>query len=99
MRLGRFGSDTKGSVAVVFSLATVPILLCSGAAIDYTHAVNERANVQRSLDAALLAAAAAPDSERDARARAVYGDHTGPSRQNEVVTFWTDAATKTYHGT
>jgi Flp pilus assembly protein TadG len=47
----------KGNVAVIFALALVPIVGASGAAVDYSLANADRANMQKSLDATALALA------------------------------------------
>lgn len=56
-RLCRFVSDTSGGVAVIFSLALIPLSLATGAAVDYSRASATRTELQKALDAALLAGA------------------------------------------
>lgn len=74
-KLSRFGSDRSGSVAVMFSVALLPTLIIIGAAVDYTRFIRNRAEVQASVDAAVLAAgldlSGASDSRLEARARDV----------------------------
>jgi len=56
-RSPRFWSDRKGNVAVVFALALLPVMSLMGAAVDYSAANGERAEVQKALDATALALA------------------------------------------
>src|SRR5947209_14858391 len=51
----RFRKDDRGSVAVIFAVAIVPILLGIGAAIDFSRANSVRNTMQAALDNALLA--------------------------------------------
>src|SRR5262249_9230347 len=53
----RFAQDSSGSVAMVFSLALIPIMVAVGAAIDYSRANSVKAVLQATLDSALLAGA------------------------------------------
>lgn len=52
----RFLSDTRGNIAMMFALVTVPLIAATGAAIDYARAYEQRMVVQDALDAAALAA-------------------------------------------
>ncbi len=54
--LKRFKRDDRGVTAVIFSLALLPILGAAGAAVDYTRAINVRADLQKAVDAAALQA-------------------------------------------
>ena len=56
----RFISDTRGNVAMMFGLAIVPILLFTGASVDYTRASSERERILAALDATGLALAKLP---------------------------------------
>jgi Flp pilus assembly protein TadG len=58
--LKRFASEQRGSVAIIFALAMVPVLGMAGAAIDYGAASSARAQMAQASDAAALAAAKAP---------------------------------------
>jgi Flp pilus assembly protein TadG len=57
IRRCRFVSDTSGGVAVIFGLALIPLTLATGAAVDYSRASATRTELQKALDAALLAGA------------------------------------------
>lgn len=53
-----FARDQKGTIAVMYALSAVPLLLASGAAIDFVRYNAARTHLQASLDAGALAAAA-----------------------------------------
>lgn len=55
--LDRLGVDRHGSVAVVFGLSLVPLLIVAGGAIDYAAATGRRTSIQKALDAGVLASA------------------------------------------
>jgi Putative Flp pilus-assembly TadE/G-like len=55
--LKRFSADSRGSIAVIFSIALIPILIGVGAAIDFSRANAFRGILQSALDSALLAGA------------------------------------------
>ena len=48
----RFGSNSKGNVAVIFAIASIPILTAIGCAIDYSLAVRMQSKMQSAADAA-----------------------------------------------
>ena len=54
--LRRFTRDIRGNIAMMFGLVTVPLLVATGGAIDYSRAYEQRLVVQDALDAAALAA-------------------------------------------
>jgi len=51
----RLCSDQRGSIAVIFSLALIPIMTGVGAAIDYSRANSAKVFLQSTLDSALIA--------------------------------------------
>ena len=57
VRFSTFGKDEIGSVALVFGLAILPLLLAVGAAVDYSRAMSLKTKLQSATDAATLAAA------------------------------------------
>jgi Flp pilus assembly protein TadG len=57
--LKRFTGDQNGTIAVMFALSTVPILLATGAAVDFVRFNAAQTHVQAALDAATLSGAAA----------------------------------------
>ncbi|WP_241491285.1 TadE/TadG family type IV pilus assembly protein, partial [Sphingomonas sanguinis] len=50
----RYATSTNGNVAVMFTLAILPILAFVGVAIDYTRAKNARSSMQAALDSTAL---------------------------------------------
>src|SRR3954451_20188028 len=50
--LNRFAGDRSGNVAVIFAIASVPILTAVGCAVDYSRATQIRAKLQAAIDAA-----------------------------------------------
>jgi len=52
--LGRFRRDRKGNVAIIFALATIPIIGFVGAAVDYSHANSVKVAMQAALDSTAL---------------------------------------------
>lgn len=60
--LSRFRDETRANVAVIFSLALVPLFAMVGGAVDYSRSTKVQARLQAALDAASLAVA--KDSRR-----------------------------------
>lgn len=58
-RVRRFRDDTSGNVAIIFGLATIPLLIAAGSAVDIARGYIVQTRLQAALDAAALAAAAA----------------------------------------
>jgi Flp pilus assembly protein TadG len=52
----RFGSNSKGNVAVIFAIACIPILTAIGCAIDYSLAVRMKSKMQAAADGASVGA-------------------------------------------
>jgi Flp pilus assembly protein TadG len=52
LRIGRFGSDRRGNVAVIFALAILPIMAVVGCAVDYSRANQLLGKLQAAGDAA-----------------------------------------------
>ncbi len=53
--IGRFRSDQRGNIAVIFAIACVPLISGVGCAIDYTTATRIQAKLQSAADAASVA--------------------------------------------
>jgi Flp pilus assembly protein TadG len=51
---GRFAGADRGSVAVIFAIACVPVIGFVGAAIDYSRATSARSSMQAALDSTAL---------------------------------------------
>jgi hypothetical protein len=55
--LARFVRQDEGSIAAIFSIALIPILVAVGAAVDFSRANGFRTALQAALDTAILAGA------------------------------------------
>ena len=53
--VGQFQADVRGNVAIIFSLAAIPLMFMTGAAIDYGRALTVRAKLQSAVDSTVLA--------------------------------------------
>jgi Flp pilus assembly protein TadG len=53
--INRFRSDQRGNLAVIFAIATVPLISAIGCAIDYSEAMRIKAKLQSAADAAAVA--------------------------------------------
>ena len=56
--IGRFRKDRSGNVAVIFTLALLPILSAIGCAVDYSRATQVRSKLQSAIDAASVGSVA-----------------------------------------
>jgi Flp pilus assembly protein TadG len=54
----RFVQDQRGNIAVIFTLACVPVITVVGCAVDYSRATQVRAKLQAAADAASVGAVA-----------------------------------------
>lgn len=61
-----FGSDERGTVAMIFGIMLTGLLFLAGMAVDYSRAMNVRSRVSDAADAAALAAGRALMSGMDA---------------------------------
>ncbi|HYD15428.1 MAG TPA: TadE/TadG family type IV pilus assembly protein [Hyphomicrobium sp.] len=94
-RLKRFHRDDRGSVAVIFAMMLVTMLVAAGVAIDYGRGVSLHASMQQALDAAVLAGVTEEPSQRIARAQAFFDAGIGKSEaENISVTFTKDGEDK-----
>ena len=57
-KIGRFRNDRSGNVAVIFTLALLPILSAIGCAVDYSRATQLRSKLQSAIDAASVGSVA-----------------------------------------
>jgi len=53
--MNRFRRDQRGNLAVIFAVATVPLIAAIGCAIDYSEATRIKAKLQSAADAAAVA--------------------------------------------
>jgi Flp pilus assembly protein TadG len=58
--LDRFAKDKRGNVAMMFAIATIPIVGAVGAAIDYSRVSEVRGKLADALDAGVLAVGSQP---------------------------------------
>lgn len=70
--LQKFGRKQEGSVAIIFALAWIPILIAAGSAIDFSRAIHFRTALQGELDAAVLAGAKDGSSSWTTVAKAAF---------------------------
>ncbi len=56
--LHRLNTDSRGSIAVIFGLAIIPVLAAAGLALDYVRVVNARDALQYKADSAALSVVA-----------------------------------------
>lgn len=69
----RFKADQGGSVAAMFGVAALPLIGLIGAAVDYSRAANERAKLQRAIDATVLTLVREPRTSTPAQLSAKAG--------------------------
>ncbi|MBV8698850.1 MAG: pilus assembly protein, partial [Bradyrhizobium sp.] len=73
-----FRHARDGNLAVIFALATIPVIGAIGAAVDLSKASDVKTQLQSSLDAAVLAGVAQPTSNQISTASSVFnGDFVG----------------------
>ncbi|MEO0982473.1 MAG: pilus assembly protein TadG-related protein [Pseudomonadota bacterium] len=75
LKRGEFSSDARGGVAITYALSVVAMVGVAGLALDYTHAVTKRQEMQVGADAAALTAARASGvttAEREALADSIF---------------------------
>ena len=53
--IARFTANSSGNVAVIFAIASIPVIAAIGVAVDYTRAAQTSSAMQDALDAASLA--------------------------------------------
>lgn len=63
----RILKDEKGTTAVLFALAIVPMVMLMSLAVDYSHVLKIENRMQASLDAAILAAMRDPNATAEER--------------------------------
>ena len=79
-----FRSDTRGNIAIIFALASIPLFLGLGAAVDYSKGTDVRTHLQGVLDAAVLAGAReATPAAQIATANAFFEAHQPEGSSNK----------------
>lgn len=72
--LSLFKNDQRGNVAVIFSLALLPLMAFAGVGVDYGRALLAKAKLQSAVDAAALIAAQDTQGKSDAVLQAIAAD-------------------------
>lgn len=88
--------DQRGNVVVFLALASLPMMVVAGAAIDYTRLNAARANLQAAADAAALAGAQAdPPTLANAQATAqrIFDGHLGANGATMTLSRSADGTT------
>lgn len=89
--LSRFRRDQRGTTAVIFGVAAIPLFIAIGAGIDFARAANYRVSLQMGVDAAALALAKMPstatDAELSSRARAIFDSVVKPDNSYATTSF------------
>ena len=96
--LQQFQSDDHGSVAVIFAVALIPILLGVGAAIDLSRANTFRATLQAALDNALLSGAKDGSASWSQVASNVFSVDATSRYSTTVSSSFSQSSTTTYTG-
>lgn len=87
--LAAYCDDAKGGVAVIFSIAALPILMASGAVIDYTRMTTGRAALQQAADSAAIAGMQTATGTRNAVAAITLNGAIGSTGLANVTPTWT----------
>jgi hypothetical protein len=96
--LQQFQSDDRGSVAVIFAVALIPILLGVGAAIDLSRANAFRSTLQAALDNALLSGAKDGSSSWSQVASNIFSANATSRYSTTVSSSFSQSSTTTYTG-
>jgi Flp pilus assembly protein TadG len=82
-RMKEFSRNTKGNVAMLFGVSLMPLMMCMGAAVDYSRAASARTSLQAAVDSAAFAAArqspSLTDSELQKYAASYFQHNFHPS--------------------
>lgn len=68
----RFGWASDGQISMIFAIASIPILVSVGAAVDFAKSSDVKAQLQKSIDAAVLAGVVRPNDQQISTAAAVF---------------------------
>ena len=88
LRLSAFSRDAEGSVAVLFALIVLPVMLFVGAALDLSRTGPATVNLQTALDSAVLAGVKRP-GEQVAVAQRQFAAATGDKPYQSVSATFT----------
>lgn len=96
--LRRFRRDDRGSVAVIFAIALVPILLGVGAAIDFSRASSFRNTLQAALDNALLGGAKDGSTSWAQIASNIFNSNAQNGYSNTMSASFSQSSSTVYSG-
>jgi len=94
----RFRSDERGSIAIIFAVALIPILLGVGAAIDFSRANSFRNTLQAALDNALLGGAKDGSSSWSQIASNIFSANAQSRYSTTVSSSFAQSSSTTYTG-
>src|SRR3954447_4583618 len=94
--ISRFREDDRGSIAVIFAVAIVPILLGVGAAIDFSRANSFRNTTQAALDTALLGGAKDGSASWAQIASNIFNSNAQNNYSNTISSSFSQPASSTY---
>jgi Flp pilus assembly protein TadG len=96
--LARLRDATEGSVAVIFGLALIPVMISVGAAVDYSRANAVKSFLQGSIDAAVMAAAKDGSSSWNAVALNTLNGNLAAKNISTAAPVFTRNSDDTYSG-
>jgi Flp pilus assembly protein TadG len=85
---GRFRPARSGTVAVIFGLAFLPLMLMMGVAVDFGRAATTKSRLQAAADSAVLAAGARSSATQSVRrqvAQNLVAANLGPTLNGQTV--------------
>jgi len=68
----RFVSDRDGNISMVFAIAIIPVMIAVGAAVDFGKSNDVRSQLQKSVDAAVLAGVTQPSANQISTANSTF---------------------------
>ncbi|WP_316235208.1 MULTISPECIES: Tad domain-containing protein [unclassified Bradyrhizobium] len=84
----RFGHAKDGQISMIFAITIIPILVSVGAAVDFAKSSDTRAQLQKSVDAAVLAGVTQASAQQVSTASAVFsGSFKGRFGTGTTATF------------
>ncbi|MGJ4971675.1 MULTISPECIES: Tad domain-containing protein [unclassified Bradyrhizobium] len=84
----RFGRAKDGQISMIFAITIIPILVSVGAAVDFAKSSDTRAQLQKSVDAAVLAGVTQASAQQVSTASAVFsGSFKGRFGTGTTATF------------
>jgi Flp pilus assembly protein TadG len=86
--LRKFRPAREGNIAVIFSLALIPVVGAIGLAVDWSMANKVQSSMQKALDAAVLVGVGQPSALQISAATAFFnGDFSGPAGTTATASF------------